>query len=228
MTSLRHPVAYLHEQLFLLAHDEDHRMRPTVHLPALGVGLAGAALIDLMDAGRVHIPDGPPYGPCVTDLYDRSPATDPVTNHVLQSIRTLDKVPPMPALLRELGADLYDRTLGGLIAQGVIAPQQHWGRTRHHLVRSGTTVYIRAEIRSRVDARSRPNVNTDSLCALIWALNMHDCLFIASRRAEVDELLVTVMQQIPDVAPTGSPLQAIPHIAQSIRLAVGDLATAAF
>ncbi|HEX8346953.1 MAG TPA: hypothetical protein VF657_19780, partial [Actinoplanes sp.] len=106
--------------------------------------------------------------------------------------------------------------------------QQHWGRTRHHLVRSGTSVYIRAEIRSRVDGRSRPNVYTDSLCALIWALNMHDCLFIALGRADVDELLVTVMQHIPDVAPTGSPLQAIPHIAQSVRLAVGDLATAAF
>jgi hypothetical protein len=34
------------EQLFLLAHDEYREFRPRIHLSALGIGLAGAALID--------------------------------------------------------------------------------------------------------------------------------------------------------------------------------------
>ncbi|WP_170047146.1 GOLPH3/VPS74 family protein [Couchioplanes caeruleus] len=45
----------------MLAHDETRSLKPHLHVPAIGVGLAGAALTDLLIANRVHVVQGSPY-----------------------------------------------------------------------------------------------------------------------------------------------------------------------
>lgn len=213
------------EQLFLLAHDEDNHLRPRLHVPALGVGLAGAGIIDLMVAHRIHISNGRAY---VSDLYDTQGSGDPVTDHVLQRLRSLRAAPLLPALLRELGPDLYPRTLGALTAQGVITQGRRFGRIRYEVARPALANRIRGKVRYRINGNDRPKVDTDALCALISALNLQDCLIFQLSRDQTDDLLFQIATQIPSKVMVGDPVAAIPKVAYAVHQAVGDLATAPF
>lgn len=212
------------EHLFLLAHDEDRKCRLRIHQPALGIGLAGAALIDLLIADRIHLANGRIY---LTDLYDRTSILDPINDHVLGTIRRVRSAVPVVELIKKLAPEMYERTCGSLIADGVLDQTARWGRRQLALRTSGTVVRIRSKLRQRADGRGAADLPTDALCALISALNLHECMLFWRSRAELEPRLQSVVEEIPFLAARGSPVAAIPHIAQAVRHAVGDLGTAA-
>lgn len=213
------------ERLFLIAHDEDKNFRPRLHLPALGIGLAGAAVIDLLIANRLHITAGTAD---LTDYFDHSPTGNPVTDHVLRTVRTMTPRPPLSALLTLLGPDLYERTLGQLVAAGVLLRTSRRIRATYRPADIATMVRIRAKVRYRLNGDQDNNVVTDALCALVSALQLHDCLLFFLSTSEIEALIQPVIRRIPELAADGTPITAIPRVAAAVRHAVGDLATAVF
>ncbi|MEU7905258.1 GPP34 family phosphoprotein [Actinoplanes sp. NPDC049118] len=227
-TRHRDDLPSLREQLFVLAHDETRSLKPHLHVPAIGVGLAGAAVIDLLIAKRIHIAQGSPY---LHRSYEQGPAGDPVTHQVLAMIGNLRHTPGLHLLLRELGPDLYDQTLTALIAKDVITRDRRWGRTRYELTRITPAARVRQKVRYRIEGRQRPDPHVDALCALTWALNLQHCLVMDLSEADIDELLRGVMHRIPELVrwnDPDAPAAAIPEVADAARTAVGAMATSPY
>jgi len=207
------------ERLFLIAHDEDKNFRPRLHLPALGIGLAGAAVIDLLIANRVRITDGRAD---LTDYFDHSTTGDPVTDHVLRAVRALTPRPPLPALLTLLGPDLYERTLGQLVAAGVLLRAGRRLRAVYRPADIATLVRIRGKVRYRLNGDQDNNVVTDALCAVVSALQLHDCLLFFLSTGEIEALMRPVIQRIPKLAADQASLAAIPDVAVAVQHAAAD------
>ncbi len=213
---------YVREQLFLLAHDEEHKFRLRIHAPALGIGLAGAALVDLLIAERIHLTGGRIF---ISNHYDRSSTQDPVNDYVLNLLRSRPAV-PLLELLKGLGPAMYERTRGALIADGVLAETGRW-RRHHTLLTPSAVIRVRAKARRRVDGHGDADIHTDALCALVSALNLHGALLFWQTRAEVEPRLQGITADIPRLAARGSPVIAIPDISAAVQRAVGDISTAA-
>lgn len=219
-----HEVVWVRSGLWLLAHDEDRRMHPHLGLQALGIGLAGAALIDLLHAGRVRLTEGR-----VHVLDDWSSSGDLIADDIQLRIRALSEPPPLVPLLRDLGPGLYESTRTELLEAGVIqCHRQRLRRSQYGLTRPGTTVRMRAKIAHRAtDHLIARDFATDALCALTIALGLHECLVLVYCTArEAGPLLRLVTDHIPQTQE--SPAAAVvPGIATAVSHAVGDLATAA-
>jgi hypothetical protein len=227
MTS-HHPDGLLlvREQLYLLAHDDAQSMRPHVHVPAIGVGLAAAALIDLLIDQHVHIINGTAY---VIPRRGQAPELDPITEYVLRIIGNLRHSPGLHLLLRDLGPTLYTQTGEALITRGILTAGRRWGRTRRELARLRSSSWIRQSLRYRITGRDQPDLPIDALCALTWALGLDGALLMELSRTEIDELLRGVMNRIPELLPRPDlPAAAIPQVADAVRTAVAGLATSPY
>jgi Amino acid permease len=75
---------------------------------------------------------------------------------------------------------------------------------------------------------SGADLATDSLCALIWALNIHRTLLMPYTAGEAEAILLGITERIPARVGPGNSAAVLPQLARSVRRAVGDLATAAF
>jgi len=216
------------EQLFVLAHDE-HRggWKERLHQPALSVGLAGAAIIDLLIDRRVHLVN---QAVTVTDLYDRSVTGDAVTDGVLGLVR--QRSLPLPAILDRVAGGMYERTRGGLVHRGVLVekPLRVLGvRLSDRVVLAHEYIAIRnrAKVVRRADGRDGPTPAADAMCVLLLALGMQDCLILP--REEADRGLNLVLQQMQATEVPEHRLLAhdIIEVAEAVQYAVHDLATSA-
>jgi hypothetical protein len=215
------------EHLFLLAHDEDKKLRPLIHPSTLGVGLAGAGIIDLLIDDRIHIDHGRAY---VTNLYNRTRTGDPITDDVLTIVHAVQPAPPLPRLLRDLAGGLYERTQAGLVAAGVLIRVERRLRSHYALTQPMATVSIRAAVRSRLDGKTYQSVDyliVDALCALISALGLQHSLMAFSTAREINEQLQQITARIANLS-HGGPTGAIPLVSAMVREAVGDDATAVY
>lgn len=216
------------EQLFLLAHDEYREFRPRIHMSALGIGLAGANLIDLIYLYRVGVAG---TRAVIADLYDTTLTGDPVQDHVLTIMRQVRPTPSMRDLLIGLGPEMYDRTLGGLLAAGVVVPTRRWMRSGHQAADLGRLAAIRGSIRYRANGQKARAFATDALCVLVSALDLHSCLVFDLTDREVDVLLQRVIAEIPVLASRTeqtAPLAAVPEVGLAVRDAVAELANAVY
>lgn len=212
----------------MLAHDETRSLKPHLHVPAIGVGLAGAALIDLLIAKRVHIVHGSPY---LHRSYNPGPAGDPVTHQVLTMIGNLRHTPGLHLLLREPGPEPYDQTLDALITKDVITRDRRWGRTRYELTRIAPAARVRQSVRYRIEGGQWPEPHIDALCALTWALNLQHCLVVDLTDTEISDLLRGVTHRIAELVrwfDPDWPAAAIPEVADAVRTAIGALATSPY
>jgi hypothetical protein len=230
-------VISVRERLWLLGHDERDDLRPHIDVRALGIGLAAAALIDLLMENRIRVSHG---------LIFRAPEpqgtpADLIARDILSSLET-GPAPRLAEVLREARADLvddvqtpyqrlYQRTRAGLVAAGFLREQHRRLRsTRYYLSESGEKLLDRGRLSYRVTMYSRApkDLAMDSLIALVWALNLHSRLQMSYSTSEADPMLRHITEQIPQGAGQGSPLTVVPHLARLVRTTVGDLATAAF
>jgi hypothetical protein len=231
----------IRDQLFVLAHDEHRGFEPRLHLPALGIGLAGAVLIDLLIAGRITVKGGQVTG----DRFERTGTGDVINDAVLTHIRQTPRATcPLTALLRDVSSDVYDRTLGVFVASGVLTTERRRFRSRYVLQRPWLPTRVRSKVRYRAEGTSGPEQDADALCALAWALRLQEGIFFESRGA-TEAALYQVTVDIPVFArhrrqadrphPDGSrrfsdqpmPFAAVPVIAHAVRDQIGDMATAA-
>lgn len=225
----------MREQLWLLAHD--HRdMRPLIDVRALAIGLAAAVLIDLMLHRHITI-----QGDSIELADDTGPADDPITADILAAL-DVAPAPSLPDVLHAARPDLpedprnpfqrlHERTVAALVAADILVEQRRTFRsTRYDLVDPSLASWTRGQFNRRLVYSHGPadDLNTDLLCALAWALNLHHKLLMPFNGAEASPILLSITDRIPQQAGKRSPLTVMPRLARTIRHTIGDLATAAF
>ena len=226
------------DRLFLLAHDEDRGFRPRIHLRTLGVGLSGAVLIDLVAAGRIHVAGNKA---AITDLYDHRQVGDPIDDHALATVRASYLPPPAshtlpPAvrpgspslrdLITRMAAGIYERTLGGLVAAGLVTHTRiRLGRSRYQPADQTVLVHAGGAIRDVVAGRSGADEATDGLCALIRLLRLHDALYLGDP-SQVDPGLAQASVRLQTHAT--QPCTDILAIVAAIDAAIGDITVAVY
>jgi hypothetical protein len=232
-------IGTVRERLWLLAHDDRRDLLPLLDPRALEIGLMAATLVDLLLAERIVIVGRQVRAAPNTRRRTAGRMLDPVTEGVLHAV-TAD-TPGLMDVLRGARADiptgehhayvrLYLRTNAALIAAGVVVEQRRRVRSsRYYLADPDGLAWNRSQISYRLIHRDRPgDPTTDSLCALIGALNLHTMIVFPYPPEETGPILHTIAQQIPARVGPHSPLAVIPRLADQVRTAVGDLATAVF
>jgi Golgi phosphoprotein 3 GPP34 len=234
-------ITTVRERLWLLAHDQDRSLQLRMNLAALEVGLMGATMIDLLLAGLIRI-DGDSIRstrPWPSNAVSRSGALDPITAGVCKAFTD----GPPPKLLDVLWAPnvelddgrhpyarLYQRTRAALIAHGlVVQHQQRFRSTRYELADPRSVTWHRSNFFHRLVYFERESdALTDCLCALVWALDLHEAMVTPYEPSQARDVLWRITEQLPARAGPTSALACVPQLAVSIRCVVGDIATAAF
>lgn len=225
------------ERLWLLAHDDQRDMRPHVDTRALGIGLVAAALSDLLRHNLITVRQGVIYP---APGRDDPLGGDPIAASILTAIRD-DGTSRLADVLRGARADtagttfnpylrVYERTQAALVAIGTLVEHRRTLRpTQFRLADPHIVAWRRSQFNTRlVHHTSGADLPTDSLCALIWALNLHRMLLMPYSAGEAEVILLDITERIPARAGPGTPAAVIPQLARGVRRAVGDLATATF
>lgn len=233
---MRHGIDSVREQLWLLGHDDYDDLRPVIDKRALGIGLAAAALVDLLLLDLIEVKHGLIYR--TSDALGL--AQDPIGNYILSSLGR-GPAPRLVEVLYEARAEplgnptpfqrLYQRTRGGLVTAGHLREQpRRIFPNLYHLNDSALISQTRQDFSHRLAMyhRGEADLAIDSLVALVWAMNLHHRLPMAYSPSEAEPILLTITEQISGRAGTGSPLTVMPELAHLVRSTIGDLATAAF
>lgn len=226
------PITSVRDRLWLLAHDERRNLRPCIDVRALAVGLTGATLIDLLLQDRIHVQQGliHPRG------RHNGPIGDPVCaalEHAIGSGRNRESHDPQLAprlidVLRDPSLRMYDRTVGMLIAAGILVDERRRRGAQYRLDPADINQWLRSQFIRALFRPVESDATLDSLCALVRALNLHSTLVLPYSTEEADALLRRITNRIPERTGPASPLAVIPHLATQVHHTIGDLATAAF
>ena len=181
----------LHQELFLLAHDDNGT--PYLHQPSLNIGLAAAVLIDLTLTERITTHDG----------YLTTRGVRPVGDPVLDTLHTTITHARQPHTadewLRTIAADIHHRTTGGLLATGMltrVTTRRTFGRRHEQLLPTDPTHagLPRAAIRYAIYGRHYPDLQCAALCGLIVTLRLERTLHLNFPTNEI----VTTLRHITD------------------------------
>jgi hypothetical protein len=166
----------LRNDLFLLAHDDQGRL--AVPEAAIGAGLAGATLIDLLLAHRVAVIDGR------LDVVDRSTTGDEETDATIAAIAA-NTAPCGPrAWVSWISHGAYGRVAnllagGGLIERttvrrlGLVPSQRCRPADEDDLVR------VRSRVRFAIHGKDLPDAATAALCGLIRVVRLESSLLLS-------------------------------------------------
>jgi len=246
---MRHGIASVREQLWLLGHDDYGDLRPVIDRRALGIGLAAAALVDLLLQGLIEVKHGLicRSSEALDDpgVYRTSEALgladDPIGSEIL-SFLGRGPAPRLAEVLRESRAEpfgttrtpfqrMYRRTRAGLVKAGRLEEEHRRLLPNLYRLTNSTVIpAIRGQFNHRLAMyhKAGADLAMDSLLALVWALNLHSKLPMPYSPSEADPILLAITDQIAGTAGTGSPLTVVPDLAHLVRNTIGDLATAAF
>jgi hypothetical protein len=219
------------DELFLLAHDDDHRWRPRIPPASLAVGLAGAVLVDLLLTGDVHTEGG-----CVAarSRYARHDL-DPIAARVVADLAMTGGWIPLREAVTGTAADLYERTLIRLIRTNVITTKtRRFGRAvRYRPANENDVINARHYPRHRAQtldrATTRPDPATDALCALIRALGIEATLYLELEvpaddlRVRLDTITVQYAANHPD-----DRLAVVPDLIAAVESVLGDVAVSVY
>jgi hypothetical protein len=160
-------------ELLLLAYD-DESGRSTVPQVALDLGIAAAALVDLVVRGRIEVRDG------LVVVRDPAPTGDSVADALLARI---DAEAPHSAAswLQRLRHGLRQQVLGQLVEQGVIRVQDETALKVIHLIRYPSAdpapeADTRARLAEALTGRDVPDERTAALATLVASVRMEPTL----------------------------------------------------
>jgi hypothetical protein len=168
----------LHQELYLFAHDE--RGTPSIHLPSLSVGLAGASLLDLTLTERLAVLSG-------RIVVQRNDAVgDPVTDAILASIARSPGPRDLAGWPRALTGSIHERATGSLVAAGLLA------RTTRKRSRGGyapvDTTHASvacARMRWAVYGHEQPDAQCAALCGLVAILRLERGLHLDAPTGDI-------------------------------------------
>lgn len=229
-------ITSVRDRLWLLAHDDRYDLRPWLDVRALNIGLAAATLIDLLIQDRIHVDQGRIF----VRHANTSPVGDLIAADIFNAISE-EHAPRLAEVIRGARADvldeghnpyqrLYERTLAALVAAGhLLEHRRRLRSTRYTLSDSHLISTVRNEVNYRLVYPRRPgSASIDCLCALAFALNLHQIVPLPLDVGEAERVLTAITESIPKHAGPDSGLTVLPHLVQVVRHTVGDLATAPF
>jgi hypothetical protein len=205
----------LHQELYLFAHDE--RGVPSIHLPSLSVGLAGASLLDLILAQRLAVAAG-------RIVVQRPQATgDPVTDAILAALARSPGPRDLAGWLRALTGSIHERVTGSLVAAGLLA------RTTRKRLRGNASGYAPvdtthtsvacARMRWATYGHEQPDAQCGALCGLVAALRLE-------RGLHLDAPTADILTRLRDLARWNCPPSA--EILAVVEALVGEAAVAVY
>jgi hypothetical protein len=208
----------LHQELYLLAHDEEGR--PVIHMPALRLGLAGAVLLDLVLTARLDLVGGQLV------VHDRTAIGDGVVDTVVPALladrHRQDR--QLRTWLKRLAEDADERTRASLVAAGVLARTSRRGlgivpRTTYEPTSHAPTVIARSGPRYAVHGHQYPDTQCAALCGLLAVLRLHDTLYLDLSATDLLNRLRWIAYH-----------QARPvrEITDAVEALIGELATAVY
>ncbi|WP_433414693.1 GOLPH3/VPS74 family protein [Microtetraspora malaysiensis] len=184
----------LHHDLYLIAHDQTGK--PLIHLSSLGVGLAGAVLLDLALSGHLEITQGR------LAVYDRSPTGDMIADSLIPVILKDRDNRDTKFWLKKVAEDVYDRACGGLVAAGVLTrvTRRRMGvmsQTRYEPADVAPVVRARAGVRGAVEAGEQPDARCAALCGLVGVLRLESALHLAQPSGPLVNRLRAIAREYP-------------------------------
>jgi hypothetical protein len=205
----------LHQELYLFAHDE--RGTPSIHLPSLSVGLAGASLLDLTLTQRLTVLSG-------RIVVQRNDAVgDPVTDAILASMARSPGPRDLAGWLRALTGSIHERATGSLVAAGLLA------RTSRKRLRGNTSGYAPvdrihasvacARMRWAVYGHEQPDTQCAALCGLLAILRLE-------RGLHLDAPTADILNRLRDLARWHYPAGV--DILAAVEALVGEAAVAVY
>ena len=205
----------LYQALFLTAHDEHGE--PLIHRPSLGLGLTGAALLDLMLDKRLALQDNQAWAP------DAEPCGDLVTDTLVRTVGRDGARRPLAAWLREGTAGMYGQVAHVLTTSGQVVPGTYRRLGLRRQVMIPTDPVIRARMQTDLlhvyHGRRTGGPSWAALCGLIGVLRLQRALDVETGTHEtLTRLRWIANTQVPDCA----------AVLAAIKALHGDMALAAY
>ncbi|WP_055479557.1 GOLPH3/VPS74 family protein [Sphaerimonospora mesophila] len=206
----------LHQELYLIAHDDDGK--PLIQRPSLRLGLAGAVLLDLTLSGRLNVTQGQ------LAVYDRNPIGDTVADTLIPAILNDRANRDLKVWIKQIAEDIYDRTCGSLVAAGLLTKvtRRRLGmlaQTRYQPVDTAPAVRARAGVRAAADGRETPDSHCAALCGLVGVLHLESALYIDQPSSQLIGRLRTI---------AGEHSRPVQEIVQTVDTLVGEAAVAIY
>jgi hypothetical protein len=166
----------IYQDLYLIAHDEAGK--PLIHLSSMGLGLAGAALIELALGERVAVTQG--RG--APSERARIRTGDAVLDGLLLLVTRNDDH-DVRSWIKGAAKDIYSHTRKSLVSSGVLIPvtKRRMGMlpyTRYQLADIASVVRASAGVRSAAEGWKQPDSRSAALCGLVAVLRVEEALYI--------------------------------------------------
>ena len=203
------------DELYLVCHDYDSGA-PRVHVGALGIGLAGATLIDLLLNQQVALRDGR------VSILEPQVRGDVIADAALSGLRQGPRMPAVSVWLRQFAGSggLYERVRAQLVARGLLRRQRRRMREdRYPPVDTTWTIRAQARLRSVLYGHEAADHQAAALAGLVDALGAPSLLGMAEPDQKVSHgLRVVASAHLPPVR----------YVIGCVAEGVGDHATAAY
>ncbi|NUP76245.1 MAG: GPP34 family phosphoprotein [Nonomuraea sp.] len=206
----------LHQELFLIAHDQSGK--PLVHQHSMALGLAGAVLLDLALSERVTLVRGR------VEVADHTPFGDPVVDSLIPMIVRDRADRDARFWIKKLAEDVHDRTRQSLVGAGVLVmvTRRRLGMlpyTRYQLADIASVVRASAGVRSAVEGWKQPDGRGAALCGLVGALRVEAELYL-------DQPSARLIERLRAIASEHSPV--VKEIVSLVDTMLGEAAVAVF
>jgi hypothetical protein len=165
----------LHQDLFLIGHDQSGK--PLVHLHSMALGLAGAVLLDLALSERVTVAGGRII------VADRTPAGDAVVDALVPMLMRERGEGDAKFWIKKLAENVYEGSRRALVAAGVLVRvnKRRMGMvpyTRYEVAEIASVVRASSGVRSAVEGWKQPDGRGAALCGLVGALRLEAELYL--------------------------------------------------
>ncbi len=188
----------LYQALFLAAHDE--RGESLIHLPSLGLGLAGAAVLDLLLEKRLALQNTQAWA-LVTE-----PFGDLVTDTLVRTLGRDGAPYPLAFWLKAGAAGMYDQVAHVLTAEGrlIAAGRRRFGKRRQVLIPADpvTLARMQTDLLHVFHGRTTGDPCWAALCGLLGALRLE-------RIIDVETNTPTTLKRLHWISATQFPDSAV-------------------
>ncbi|TDE59090.1 GPP34 family phosphoprotein [Nonomuraea mesophila] len=206
----------LHQDLYLIAHDQTGR--PLIHLSSMALGLAGAVLLDLALGGRVTVAQGQ------AAATRSAPTGDAIADDLVSLLPRHRAGRELRYLLKKTADGIHDRTREALLGSGVLV--QVSGRrlgvlpyTRYEPADIASVVRASAGARSAVEGWKQPDARCAALCGLVAVLRLEAELYL-------DQPSARLVGRLREIARDSSPV--VGEVVTVVDALVGEAAVAVY
>ncbi|MEV4092301.1 GOLPH3/VPS74 family protein [Streptosporangium saharense] len=165
----------LPQELYLIAHEQSGR--PLAHPSSMALGLAGAALLELVVGERVTVSGGRGA------LADDTPLGDAVVDGFLPMIRQDRSGGDVRTWIKQAAGNVYRHTQASLVTAGALTQvtRRRMGlisQTRHEITDMAWVVRACSGVRAAAEGREPPDARCAALCGLVGVLEVDAALYL--------------------------------------------------